>query len=92
MAAGRDGYGAEIAPPLSGADAVIVTMHPPEADVLTRAQAAARLGVTRTTMARWAQQGRGPAYSLTGERKGRALYSAASIAEWLERRRRTTSR
>jgi hypothetical protein len=69
-----------------------VMMQTPEADVLTRRQAAERLGVKPATMARWAQQGRGPAYSLTGERKGRALYSAASIAEWLERRRRTTSR
>ena len=64
----------------------------PEAEVLTRAQAAERLGVTPETLARWAQQGRGPAYSLTGVTKGRALYSAASIAEWLEKRRRTASR
>ena len=69
-----------------------VMMTPPEADVLTRRQAAARLGVKPATMARWAQQGRGPAYSLTGNRKGRALYSAATIAEWLESRRRTASR
>jgi transposase len=71
-----------------------VTITDPEAEVLSRRQAAARLGVTSTTLARWAQQGRGPAYSLTGERegKGRALYSAASIAEWLESRRRTRSR
>jgi hypothetical protein len=69
-----------------------VTMTAPEADVLTRRQAAERLGVTTTTMARWAMQGRGPAYSLTGTTKGRALYSAASIAEWLESRRRTASR
>jgi excisionase family DNA binding protein len=69
-----------------------VTMTPPEADVLNRRQAAERLGVTVNTLARWAQQGRGPAYSLTGNRKGRALYSAATIAEWLESRRRTASR
>jgi len=69
-----------------------VMMTPPEADVLTRAQAAQRLGVTPETLARWAQQGRGPAYSLTGERKGRALYSAATIAAWLASRRRTASR
>jgi excisionase family DNA binding protein len=69
-----------------------VMMTPPEADVLNRRQAAERLGVTATTLARWAQQGRGPAYSLTGNRKGRALYSAATIAEWLESRRRTASR
>lgn len=67
-------------------------MMAPEAEVLTRAQAAVRLGVTTTTMARWAQQGRGPAYSLTGGTKGRALYTAATIAEWLESRRRTRSR
>jgi excisionase family DNA binding protein len=71
-----------------------VMMTNPEAEVLSRRQAAARLGVSHTTLARWAQQGRGPAYSLTGERegKGRALYSAASIAAWLESRRRTGSR
>jgi excisionase family DNA binding protein len=69
-----------------------VMMQTPEADVLTRRQAAERLGVTTTTLARWAMQGRGPAYSLTGTTKGRALYSAASIAEWLESRRRTGSR
>ncbi len=68
------------------------TMTTPEADVLTRREAAARLGVTVRTLDRWAMQGRGPAYSLTGDRKGRALYSAASIAEWLESRRRTGSR
>jgi hypothetical protein len=69
-----------------------VMMQTPEADVLSRRQAAARLGVKPATMARWAMQGRGPAYSLTGNRKGRALYSAATIAEWLESRRRTASR
>jgi excisionase family DNA binding protein len=67
-------------------------MMAPESEVLTRAQAAVRLGVTVTTLARWAQQGRGPAYSLTGGTKGRALYTAATIAEWLESRRRTASR
>jgi transposase len=69
-----------------------VMMQTPEADVLNRRQAAERLGVTVNTLARWAMQGRGPAYSLTGNRKGRALYSAATIAEWLESRRRTASR
>lgn len=69
-----------------------ITMMTPEAEVLTRSQAAARLGVTATTLARWAQQGRGPAYSLTGDSKGRALYSAASIAEWLQQRRVDRSR
>lgn len=69
----------------------MLTIHP-EAEVLTRAQAAERLGVKPTTLSRWAMQGRGPAYSLTGVTKGRALYSAASIAEWLEKRRRTASR
>lgn len=69
-----------------------VMMTAPEAEVLNRRQAAERLGVTTTTLARWAQQGRGPAYTLTGTRKGRALYSAASIAAWLESRQRTGSR
>ena len=69
-----------------------VMMTAPEAEVLNRREAAARLGVTTTTLARWAQQGRGPAYSLTGTTKGRALYSAATIAAWLESRQRTASR
>jgi predicted site-specific integrase-resolvase len=69
-----------------------VMMQTPEADVLSRKQAAERLGVTTTTMARWAMQGRGPAYSLTGRTKGRAIYTAASIADWLESRRQTGSR
>ena len=69
-----------------------VMMHTPEADVLSRREAAARLGVTVRTMDRWARESRGPSYSLTGNRRGRALYTSASIAEWLESRRRTGSR
>lgn len=69
-----------------------VTMQAPEAEVLSRRQAAARLGVTTTTLARWAQQGRGPAYSLSGEQKGRAFYTSEAIVEWLVQRRRTASR
>ena len=66
-----------------------VTMQSPESEVLTRRQAAERLGVTSVTLARWAMQGRGPRYSLTGRAggKGRALYSAASIAAWMQERR-----
>lgn len=64
-----------------------ITMTAPEAEVLNRRQAAERLGVTVTTLNRWAMQGRGPAYSLTGTTRGRALYSAASIAAWLESRK-----
>lgn len=65
---------------------------PPEVEVLSRRQAAARLGVTATTLARWAQRGRGPAYSLSGDVKGRALYAATDIVEWLASRRRSGSR
>ena len=64
-----------------------ITMTSPEADTLTRAEAARRLGIKPATLARWAQQGRGPGYSLTGERKGRAIYTLASIAAWVEQRR-----
>jgi transposase len=71
---------------------MIVTMTAPEAEVLSRRQAAARLGVTAKTLARWAQQGRGPAYSLSGEEKGRALYTASGIVEWLVQRRQSGSR
>ena len=68
-----------------------VTMSTPEAEVLTRRQAAERLGVSTRCMARWAMQGRGPSYSLTGRAggKGRALYTAASIAAWMQERRCT---
>lgn len=69
-----------------------VVMNSPEAEVLSRRQAAARLGVTVQTMSRWAQQGRGPAFSRSGEEKGRVFYTAASIVEWLEQRRRIRSR
>ena len=70
---------------------MIVTMQSPESEVLTRRQAADRLGVTTTTLARWAMQGRGPCYSLTGRAggKGRALYSLAAIASWMEQQRCT---
>jgi len=66
-----------------------VMMQSPETEVLSRRQAGERLGLTTTTLARWAQQGRGPAYSLTGRAggKGRAIYTAASIAAWVEQRR-----
>ena len=64
-----------------------VVMSNPEGEVLTRARAAERLGVTVATMARWAMQGRGPRYSLTGEVKGRAIYTAADLVEWLAERK-----
>jgi hypothetical protein len=69
--------------------AMHVTMQSPETEVLSRRQAADRLGVTSVTLARWAMQGRGPRYSLTGRAggKGRALYSAAAIAAWMQERR-----
>jgi hypothetical protein len=59
----------------------------PESDTFTRAETARRLGVKAGTLARWAQKSRGPTYSLTGDRKGRAIYTAASIAAWVEQRR-----
>jgi len=61
----------------------------PELDLLTRPQAAKRLGVSSTTLARWAQQHRGPRFSRSGEVRGRVWYSTADLAAWLESRKTT---
>ncbi len=55
----------------------------PSTEVLSRREAAERLHVTVATLAKWAQRGRGPGYSLTGERLGRALYTQAAIDAWV---------
>lgn len=61
-----------------------------EPRVYSRAQAAAILGVAETTMARWATQGRGPAYSRSGNRRGRVWYTPDDVARWIESRKATT--
>jgi predicted DNA-binding transcriptional regulator AlpA len=69
-----------------------VTMNHPEAEVLTRAQAAARLGLSPKTLKRYASEGRGPRYCRTGDVRGRVMYRVSDIAEWLEQRRVERSR
>lgn len=64
-------------------------MNTPHADatIYTRAQAAAMLGITPTTLSRWAQQGRGPAYARSGETRGRVWYTPADVMAWIETRK-----
>lgn len=50
----------------------------------SRRQAAAILGLSEHTLARMAKDRRGPAYSRSGPRRGRALYAPADLAAWLE--------
>jgi hypothetical protein len=40
-------------------------------------------GITPTTLARWAAQGRGPACSRSGDRRGRVWYRGPEIELWL---------
>lgn len=58
---------------------------PPTSDVLdgwlTRAELAAVLGVSVSTLAKWATEGRGPVHIRVGSR---CLYRAGSCREWLE--------
>ena len=53
---------------------------------MTRKQAAAFLGLSTYTLARWAMQGKGPRYSRTGDIRGRALYRSSDLIAWLESR------
>ena len=62
------------------------TTHTPEARVYSRREAATMLGITPTTLARWAAQGRGPAYSRSGDRRGRVWYRGPEIERWLQSR------
>lgn len=51
---------------------------------LSRRDAAAFLGVTTGTLARWAVQGKGPRYARSGKTRGKVWYSVADLAAWLE--------
>jgi excisionase family DNA binding protein len=51
---------------------------------LTRAQAAAHLGVSLTVLARWRREGRIPYLQLTD---GKAVYEREELDRWLESRR-----
>jgi len=54
----------------------------------TRAEAAARLGVTKQTLAKWASAKVGPSYSRSGDVRGRVLYRESDLQAWLDSRRR----
>jgi len=53
----------------------------------TREEAARRLSLAPATLKRLAAEGKGPAYSRSGERKGKCLYAAADLAAWAEARK-----
>jgi len=55
---------------------------PKPTDLLTRKQAAARLGLSVATLESWVFRGKGPAYLRTGERRGKVLYRAADLERW----------
>lgn len=57
-----------------------------DARIYSRREAAAILGVTPTTLAHWAMQGRGPAYSRSGPHRGRVWYRPADLDRWLQSR------
>lgn len=51
---------------------------------LSRRDAAAFLGITTGTLARWAVQGKGPRYARSGKTRGKVWYSPADLTAWLE--------
>ena len=55
---------------------------------LSRREAAEFLGLHPTTLAKWAQAGRGPRYARLGDRKGRTLYEVDDLLAWLEEHKR----
>ena len=59
----------------------------PELEIYTRAEAARRLGLSEGTLKRYAVEGRGPRYSRTGDVRGKTIYSATDLAEWLAARK-----
>lgn len=63
-----------------------VAMMPPELELFTRAEAARRLGLSPATLKRYAVEGRGPRYTRTGDVRGRVMYRASDLIEWLEQR------
>lgn len=52
------------------------------ADLLTRKQAAARLGLSVATLESWVFRGKGPAFIRTGPERGKVLYRAADLDRW----------
>ena len=69
-----------------------VTMPQPELELFTRPEAARRLGLSPATLKRYAVEGRGPRYTRTGDVRGRVMYRACDLIEWLEQRSVNPSR
>jgi hypothetical protein len=57
--------------------------------VFTRKQAARWLNLSALTLKQMAAEGRGPAFSRTGEIRGRTLYAEHDLLRWLEQRKQT---
>jgi len=64
-----------------------VTM--PQLELFTRVEAARRCRLAPGTLKRLAAEGRGPRYSRTGDKRGRCLYAASDLIEWLEERKQS---
>jgi hypothetical protein len=59
----------------------------PELDLYTRDEAARVCRLAPGTLKRLASEGRGPRYSRSGEKRGRCLYAAADLIQWLAERK-----
>lgn len=57
--------------------------------VFSRKQAARWLNLSAQTLKQMASKGRGPAFSRTGDVRGRTLYAEQDLAVWLEQRKTT---
>jgi predicted site-specific integrase-resolvase len=57
-------------------------------ELMNREQLAARLGVAKQTLARWAVEGKGPVMHAVGRR---VMYSETDVTAWLATRRRKST-
>jgi len=67
-----------------------VTIDEPK--VYSRRQAAELLGLSVSSLAKMAKEGRGPTYCRSGDVRGRVWYRPVDLSDWLESRRQTGSR
>lgn len=65
-------------------------MHPPDHQKLRTPEAAKRLGVTPSTMAKWRVYGCGPSYAVLGVR-GPVVYDPADLDAWAASKKRTST-
>jgi len=63
-----------------------------EPKVYSRREAAERLGLSVSTLARMAKEGRGPTYCRSGDVRGRVWYRPVDLSAWLESRRQEPQR